>query len=130
MPKNPHLFYYVDVWYAIPFLRYLINSVVVSVIVVVANVFLNAMAGYALTRDFPGKAATIMLFLSCMMIPFQVTIIPAYLITSKLGLLNSYAGMALPLGSTIVCIFVFKAAFEAIPKSLSMRRASTACRTG
>jgi len=118
VPENPHIFYYVDVWYAIPFLRYLINSVVVSAIVVVANVFLNAMAGYALTRDFPGKAATIMLFLSCMMIPFQVTIIPAYLITSKLGLLNTYAGMALPLGSTIVCIFVFKAAFEAIPKSL------------
>jgi ABC-type glycerol-3-phosphate transport system permease component len=76
------------------------------------------MAGYALTRDFPGKATTILLFLSCMMIPFQVTIIPAYLITSELGLLNSHAGMALPLSSTIVCIFIFKAAFEAIPKSL------------
>lgn len=118
LPQDPNIFYYVDVWYAIPFLRYLVNSVVVSVIVVIANVVLNAMAGYSLTRDFPGKAATIMLFLSCMMIPFQVTIIPAYLITSKLGLLNSYAGMALPLASTIVCIFVFKAAFEAIPRSL------------
>jgi ABC-type glycerol-3-phosphate transport system permease component len=118
LPQNPNIFFYVDVWYAIPFLRYLINSVVVSLIVVIANVVLNAMAGYSLTRDFPGKAVTIMLFLSCMMIPFQVTIIPAYLITSKLGLLNSYAGMALPLASTIVCIFVFKAAFEAIPRSL------------
>src|SRR5690242_5573956 len=97
LPQDPNPFYFVDVWYAIPFLRYLINSVVVSVIVVIANVFFNAMAGYALTRDFPGKAATIMLFLSCMMIPFQVTIIPAYLITAKLGLLNSYLGMALPL---------------------------------
>ena len=52
------------------------------------------------------------------MIPFQVTIIPAYLITAELGILNSYVGMALPLMSTIVCIFIFKAAFEAIPKSL------------
>ncbi|MBZ8134953.1 carbohydrate ABC transporter permease [Afifella sp. IM 167] len=118
LPESPHIFYYVDVWYAIPFLRYLFNSIIVSVIVVVANVVLNAMAGYALTRDFPGKGATILLFLSCMMIPFQVTIIPAYLITSEMGLLNSYVGMALPLASTIVCIFVFKAAFEAIPKSL------------
>ncbi len=118
LPKDPHPFFYVDVWYAIPFFRYLVNSVIVSVVVVAANVVLNAMAGYALTRDFPGKAATILLFLSCMMIPFQVTIIPAYLITSELGLLNSYAGMALPLSSTIVCIFIFKAAFEAIPKSL------------
>src|SRR5690606_3258932 len=56
LPENTSPFYFVDVWYAIPFFRYLINSVVVAVIVVVANVFLHAMAGYALTRDFPGKA--------------------------------------------------------------------------
>jgi ABC-type glycerol-3-phosphate transport system permease component len=53
-----------------------------------------------------------------MMIPFQVTIIPAYLITKKLGLLNSHLGMALPLLSTIICIFVFKASFDAVPRSL------------
>jgi ABC-type glycerol-3-phosphate transport system permease component len=118
MPENPHLFYYVEVWYSIPFFRYLVNSVFVSTIVVVANVVLNAMAGYALTRDFLGKRTIIMLFLSCMMIPFQVTIIPAYLITKELGLLNTHVGMALPLCSTIVCIFVFKASFDAVPKSL------------
>ena len=55
LPEDPHLFYYVEVWYSIPFFRYLVNSVFVSAIVVVANVFLNAMAGYALTRDFLGK---------------------------------------------------------------------------
>ena len=118
LPENPHLFYYVEVWYSIPFFRYLVNSVVVSAIVVIANVVLNAMAGYALTRDFLGKRTIIMLFLSCMMIPFQVTIIPAYLITKELGLLNTHLGMALPLCSTIVCIFVFKASFDAVPKSL------------
>ena len=80
------------------------------------NIGLNAMAGYALTKSFPAKRAVLLLFLSCMLIPFQATIIPAYLITSKLGLLNSYFGLALPLLSTIVCIFVFKAAFEAVPQ--------------
>ena len=85
LPKAPHLFYYVDVWYTIPFFRYLVNSVVVSAMVVAANIVFNAMAGYALSRDFFGKRAIIVLFLSCMMIPFQVTIIPAYLITKALG---------------------------------------------
>jgi len=118
LPENPHIFYYVDVWYSIPFFRYLVNSVIVSAIVVAANVVFNAMAGYALTRGFIGKRGIIMLFLSCMMIPFQVTIIPAYLITKELGLLNTHLGMALPVCSTIVCIFVFKASFDAIPKSL------------
>ncbi len=118
LPENPHLFYYVDVWYSIPFFSYLVNSIVVSVIAVTANIVLNALAGYALTRDFVGKKTIILLFLSCMMIPFQVTIIPAYLITKELGLLNSHLGMALPLCSTIVCIFVFKSSFDAVPKSL------------
>src|SRR6185436_20795277 len=78
----------------------------------------NAMAGYALTKSFAGKRAILLLFLSCMLIPFQATIIPAYLITAKLNLLNTYFGLAFPMLSTIVCIFVFKAAFEAVPTSL------------
>ena len=118
LPQNPHLYYYVDVWYTIPFFRYLVNSVIVSAMVVAANIVFNAMAGYALSREFLGKRTIIMLFLSCMMIPFQVTIIPAYLITKQLGLLNSHLGMALPVCSTIVCIFVFKASFDAVPSSL------------
>jgi ABC-type glycerol-3-phosphate transport system permease component len=60
----------------------------------------------------------LLLFLSCMMIPFQATIIPAYLITGRLGLLDSYLGLSLPLFSTIICIFVYKAAFDAVPRSL------------
>ncbi|MBN9036177.1 MAG: carbohydrate ABC transporter permease [Rhizobiales bacterium] len=118
IPRNPNLFYYVDVWYAIPFARYFLNSVIVTVLTIAANIVLNAMAGYALTRGFRGKTFILMLFLSCMMVPFQATIIPAYLITAKLGLLDSYLGLALPQFSTIICIFVFKASFDAIPASL------------
>jgi len=118
IPKSPHLFYYVDAWYYIPFARYFVNSIVVSSIAVVAIVILNAMAGYALTRDFVGKPFVLFLFLSCMMIPFQATIIPAYLITGRLGLLDSFWGLALPQCSTIVCIFVFKGSFDAVPRSL------------
>lgn len=117
-PVKPQLFNYVDVWYLIPFPRYLLNSVIVSLIAVAGNIVLNAIAGYALTLPFLGRRAMIVLLLSCALIPFQATIIPAYLITARLGLLNSYLGLALPLMSTIVCIFVFKASFEAVPRSL------------
>jgi len=118
LPVDPQPFYYVDVWYLIPFARYLFNSVIVSLLAIVANVVFNAMAAYALTKNFRGRGITLMLLLSCMMIPFQTTIVPAYLITGKLGLLNSYLGMALPTFSTIVCIFVYKASFDAVPRSL------------
>jgi ABC-type glycerol-3-phosphate transport system permease component len=118
LPGEPHLYYYVDAWYYVPFVRFLVNSVIVSLVVVAANVVLNAMAAYALTFEFRWKRAVILGLLSCMMIPFQATIVPAYLITKELGLLNSRLGLALPLCSTIVGIFVFKAAFDAVPPSL------------
>ena len=118
IPEDVNLFYYVDVWYFIPFARYLINSIIVSAIVIVGNVVFNALAAYALTKEFRGRSVVITALLSCMMIPFQATIVPAYLITGRLGLLDSYLGIALPMLSTIVCIFVYKASFEAIPASL------------
>ena len=118
LPRHPHLFYYVDVWYFIPFALYFMNSVIVSAIAIAGNLVFNAMAGYALTREFTGKRLVLMLFISCMMVPFQTTIIPAYLITGQLGMLNTHLGLALPLLSTIICIFVFKASFDAVPRSL------------
>jgi len=118
IPVEPHLFNYVDVWYLIPFARYFLNSLIVTSMAICGNLLFNTAAAYALTKDFPGRRWLVLLFLSCMLIPFQATIIPAYLITSWLGVLNTQLGIALPLLSTIICIFVFKASFEAVPKSL------------
>jgi len=86
--------------------------------VVVSNIIFNAMAGFALGYNFPGKRFIILTYLSCMMVPFQTTIIPAFLLTKYFGLLNTHLGLALPLVSTIINIFVFKANFDAVPLSL------------
>ena len=118
LPAAPHLFNFVDVWYLIPFPRYLLNSVIVSMLAIAGNVVFNALAAYALMQNFAGRRAVQLLLLACMLVPFQATIIPAYLVTARLGLLDSYLGLALPLLSTIVCIFVTKASFEAVPRSL------------
>ena len=118
LPRDIQPYYFVDAWYAIPFPRFFLNSVVVAVIVIVANLLFNAAAGYALTKEFPFKRWVVLLFLACMMIPFHATIIPAYLIAAKLGVLNTHLGLALPAFSHIICIFVFKANFDAIPPSL------------
>ena len=86
--------------------------------VVAANLVFNALAGYALTRDFPRQGGGLLLFLSCMMIPFQATIIPAYLITVRLGLLNTYAraGAAADLDHRLH--LRLQGGFEAVPRSL------------
>lgn len=118
IPRDPHLFFYVEAWYTVEFVRLFANSLAIATLVVVANLILNAMAGYALTKHFPGKALVLGFLLASMMIPFHATIIPAYLLTAKLGLLDSKLGIALPALSHIVCIFLFKSNFEAVPNSL------------
>lgn len=118
VPVDPHPFYFVQAWYSIPFERYFLNSVTVAAMAIVANLLIDASAGYALTKNFRGKRWVILLLLACMMIPFHATIVPAYLITRDLGLLNTLGGLALPQASHIICIFVFKASFDAIPPSL------------
>ncbi len=118
LPQNPNPYYFVDAWYFVPFARFFMNSVIVASLSITANLILNALAGYALTRHFAGKRVVVLLLLSSMMIPFQATIIPAYLITRELGLLNTPLGLALPAFSHIVLIFVFKASFDAVPNSL------------
>lgn len=118
LPNDANLYYYVEAWYTVDFVRLFANSVAIAGLVMVANLFLNAMAGYALTKHFPGKALMLGFLLASMMIPFHATIIPAYLLTAKLGLLDSKLGIALPALSHIVCIFLFKSNFEAVPSSL------------
>jgi ABC-type glycerol-3-phosphate transport system permease component len=117
-PVDPHLFNYVDVFFWIPFARFALNSVIVSGIVVAANLVFNSMAAMALTYDFKLKGTVIAMYLGSMMIPFQTAIIPAFLLTRDLGLLNTHLGLAMPLLATIVNIFVFKSSFDAVPKSI------------
>ena len=52
VPQDPQPFFYVDAWYAIPFPRFFLNSVIVAAMVILANLLFNAAAGYALTRRF------------------------------------------------------------------------------
>ena len=99
---NPHIFNFVDVYYWIPFARYIFNSLLVSSIAVFSNLIINSMAGFALSKSFKGKRTIILIFLGAIMIPFQTTIIPAFLITRSFGLLDTHLGMALPILSIII----------------------------
>ncbi len=118
IPRDPNLYYYVEAWYTVSFTRLFSNSFVIATLSVAANLVINAMAGYALTKHFAGKGLVLSFLLMSMMIPFHATIIPAYLLTANLGLLDSKLGIALPGLSHIVCILLFKSNFEAVPNSL------------
>lgn len=100
----------------ITFLRWTFNSVLVTVCVVVGRVLLASLAGYSLARiRFPGYRLVFGLILAVMMVPPIILAIPRFLLLKELGLINTYAGLILPLLFDAMGVFLMKQFMEQIP---------------
>ena len=98
------------------FWRWLFNSIVVTVGIVVGRVVLSALAGYSLARiRFPGYKLVFALILSVMMVPPIILAMPRFILLKELGLINTYAGLIVPLVFDAVGIFIMKQFMEQIP---------------
>lgn len=101
------------------FVRYFFNSVVVAAITVASVLITSSLAGYAFAKfNFPGKNVLFVMVLATLMIPFQVRVIPLYILTSDLHLLNTYAGMVLPSLVDAFGIFLMRQFLQAVPSEL------------
>ncbi len=88
---------YLVAWRAAPFLRFYLNSAIMSGGITVGQVLLSSLAAFALSRlRFPGRDALFLVFLGTMMVPFHVTLIPSYLIISWLGWPDTYQALIVP----------------------------------
>jgi len=95
------------------------NSSIVTVIATIITVFINLLAGYAFAKfKFKGKEFFFMIVLSTLMIPIQVTMIPNYIIVSRLKLLNTYAGLILPTCAEAFGLFLSRQFISEIPTEL------------
>ncbi len=108
-----------DVLASGPFGRYTFNSVLVSAIIVGGNLLFAPMVGYALARRaFPGRPLVRVLVLATLMVPRQVTMIPVYMLISKLHLMNTYLALTLPFLTDGFSIFLMSQFFLALPEEL------------
>lgn len=99
--------------------RWMINSAVVAVTVTLGNVLFASMAGYALARiPFPGRTPLFLAIIGTMMIPGIVLLIPRFIVFKQLGLIDTYAGLILPMLVLPFGIFLMKQFFESIPGEL------------
>ena len=109
---------YTRVFDILPFLSFLKNSVIVTVIGTGVQVFISSLAAYAFARiDFPGKKVLFIVFLSGLMIPAQVTVIPKFLMLKGVGLLNTLWALILPAIIDPLAIFLLRQNMLTIPKS-------------
>ncbi|MFS8514956.1 MAG: carbohydrate ABC transporter permease [Planifilum fulgidum] len=103
----------------IPVGRSLFNSFLFAGGVTLITLVVTSMAGYALARlKFWGRNVLFSVVLLTMMIPFQLLMIPLYVIVVKLGWMNSYAGLILPISVNALGIFIFRQFFRTIPQEL------------
>ncbi|GAB2922294.1 carbohydrate ABC transporter permease [Streptomyces mayteni] len=104
---------------SVPFLRWLGNSTVVTILVTAGRVLFDSMAGYALARlHFPGRRLLFVLLLSIMSVPGVVLLIPKFLVLNTFGMFDTYAGMVVPLLVDAAGIFIMKQFFESVPREV------------
>jgi multiple sugar transport system permease protein len=101
------------------FLRWLGNSVIVTVFVTLGRLLFDSMAGYALARlRFRGRGGLFSAILAIMAVPSVVLLIPTFLVLKELNLFNSYQGMILPLVADAAGVFIMRQFFLTIHPSI------------
>lgn len=119
LPSQPSLAAYGQLFAANPMLTYLRNSALVSALAVLANLLFCSLAAYPLARlRFRGRGFVLALVVATILIPFQVVMIPLYLLMVQLGLRNSLWALILPQAATAFGIFLLRQSFLAVPVEL------------
>ncbi|MBN8881895.1 carbohydrate ABC transporter membrane protein 2 (CUT1 family) [Salana multivorans] len=99
--------------------KFLTNSLIVAVCVVLGNLLFCSMVGYALAKiDFPGRRLLFGLVMTMLMVPGVVTLIPTFVIVANLGLVNTYPALILPFLAGPLGVFLMRQYIQGIPDAL------------
>jgi multiple sugar transport system permease protein len=110
---------YQEVLQLSPFPRWFLNTLIVTVLVVVANLLTCSLAGYAFARlRFFGRDVLFILVLATLMIPFQVIMIPTFLIVRRLGLIDTLWALVVPNLTGAFGVFLLRQFFKTLPIEL------------
>jgi len=100
--------------------RAFLNSTIVATAETLVTLVIDAMAGYALARlQFPGRNVIFVVVVASIMVPFQVTLVPLYVMFEQANWLNTYQALILPGLSRAFGVFLMRQFFLALPKDLS-----------
>nr|WP_199296911.1 MULTISPECIES: carbohydrate ABC transporter permease [unclassified Synechococcus] len=119
LPSQPSLEAYGRLFAANPMGTYLLNSTIVSALAVLANLLFCSLAAYPLARmRFKGRGLVLALVVATILIPFQVVMIPLYLLMVQIGLRNTLWALIVPQAATAFGIFLLRQSFLAVPVEL------------
>ena len=119
IPQPATLLHYVEVWTRLPFARFLFNSLFVSSMVTLSNVFFCTMAGYAFAKlRFPGRDKIFFVLLLTLMVPFQVNLIPLYKMMDLFSWVNTYWALIVPSATSVFGLYLMRQYIVCIPDEL------------
>jgi multiple sugar transport system permease protein len=118
-PQKYTLENFLEVWFKVGFWRFSLNSTFIALTITGMQLLTSTMAGFAFARyEFPGRITFFIVILSTLMIPFQVIMIPLFIMMAKMGMVNTYAGLIVPALVTPFGIFLMRQFMLGVPKSL------------
>lgn len=119
LPLEPSLDAYRRLFSDHPLTTYVFNSTVVSGLAVVANLLFCSLAAYPLARmRFAGRGFVLALVVATILIPFQVVMIPLYLLMVQLGLRNTLMALVIPQAATAFGLYLLRQSFLGVPAEL------------
>ena len=128
LPSQPSFEAYGRLFRDNPMLTYLLNSTIVSGLAVIANLVFCSLAAYPLARmRFAGRGLVLALVVATILIPFQVVMIPLYLLMVQVGLRNTLWALIIPQAATAFGIFLLRQSFLGVPVELEEAARSDGC---
>lgn len=119
IPKDASLNNYVEVFERINMWKFIFNSLFYVLIIIVLDLFVNSLCGYALAKfEFKGKNALLTLVISLMVFPAEAIMLPMYREVADLGWINTWAALIVPFIAKCFSIYMFRQFFLDIPNDL------------
>ncbi len=110
---------FVSAWLFLPFGRFFLNSALVAGAITLITLIVSCLAGYAFARmKFPGRGGLFVVYLSTLMVPQAVVVIPLFLMMSTIGWVDTFQGLILPMAFSSFGTFMMRQFFLNIPKEL------------
>lgn len=110
---------YSDAWTSVPFDRFYLNSIVVAVSVTALQMLTSSLAAFAFARlRFRGRDVLFFIYLTALMIPFAILLLPNFLIIKELGWFDTYAALIIPPSFSAFSTFLMRQYFRSIPTEL------------
>jgi sn-glycerol 3-phosphate transport system permease protein len=119
IPRQPQWGNFVEAWQAVPFGRFFVNSIVTTLGAVALELLFALLTAYALVFvRARGKGLVFAVVIAALLVPGTVTLLPNYLTVARLGWINTYQGLIIPVAAVAFGVFLFRQHFLTLPRDL------------